>query len=427
MTELWNLLDELEATSGKAKQGVLKRILSLPDGEEYIRWVFNGVVYGLSDQTLATTFNADIRPDVTINMMEQATGNDSEFSAIDPSHVTGHALQEFLKSSFIDFSPRKTKWIARGLLHDLKSGATIKTVNKVLRSMKKEEIYVFEVQLAGKWEKAKFDYPVFVEEKYDGVRAYVEVKNGNVQITSRHGNSLLEKFPKIAAHLATLFPKEHVILDGEIVSTDFQLLSTRVHRNEADNDIPLKYVVFDCLWYGEDDVSKRNQHDRRHFVEACCYGADEDIVCESNLIKAQNEEELDTFYSEIISKGGEGVIVKNLDKPYESGSRKHWWKRKPKHTVDLKIYDFEMGNGRKSNVIGSLHLIDKSEEIKCRVGSGLSDDWSQTLTEMHEKGELIGKIVEIEYFEITRTNGIRFPRFITLRTDKSEPDRIQVG
>src|ERR1051326_7541231 len=86
---------------------------------------------------------------------------------------------------------------------------------------------------------APLDDPNLVyEPKYDGIRAIVEVGDGDVRLWSRLGNEKTAQFPEIASALKQWARrlKAPLVLDGEIVALDdkgnpagFQNLQGRIH------------------------------------------------------------------------------------------------------------------------------------------------------------------------------------------------------
>ena len=101
---------------------------------------------------------------------------------------------------------------------------------------------------------------LLVEEKYDGIRAQVHKDNsGKVRLFSRTLDEITE-FPELLQPIGKL-PGEF-ILDGEILAwrnsrpLPFTELQKRLGRKNMDmfiqNDIPVKYVVFDLLYRDSD-------------------------------------------------------------------------------------------------------------------------------------------------------------------------------
>ena len=63
------------------------------------------------------------------------------------------------------------------------------------------------------------------------------------------------------------------------------------------------------------------------------------------------------FAADAVARGHEGVVVKDLDAPYEAGRRGGaWLKVKPVHTFDLVVLAAEWGHGRRRGRLSNLHL-----------------------------------------------------------------------
>jgi DNA ligase-1 len=63
------------------------------------------------------------------------------------------------------------------------------------------------------------------------------------------------------------------------------------------------------------------------------------------------------FLEDALARGHEGVMVKDLDAPYEAGRRgAGWLKVKPVHTLDLVVLAAEWGHGRRQGKLSNLHL-----------------------------------------------------------------------
>ena len=59
----------------------------------------------------------------------------------------------------------------------------------------------------------------------------------------------------------------------------------------------------------------------------------------------------------MLARGHEGVVVKNLEAPYDAGRRgSAWVKVKPVHTLDLVVLAVEWGSGRRKGWLSNIHL-----------------------------------------------------------------------
>ncbi|HET6215028.1 MAG TPA: ATP-dependent DNA ligase, partial [Micromonosporaceae bacterium] len=68
-------------------------------------------------------------------------------------------------------------------------------------------------------------------------------------------------------------------------------------------------------------------------------------------------EEADAAYAAALAAGHEGVVVKDVEAPYDVGRRGGAWvKVKPRHTLDLVVLAAEWGHGRRRGWLSNLHL-----------------------------------------------------------------------
>ena len=154
------------------------------------------------------------------------------------------------------------------------------------------------------------------------------------------------------------------------------------------------------------------------------------------------------FYLEALRAKQEGVMVKNLDAPYQPGRRVAggWLKVKPiMETLDLVITGGIWGTGKRAGWLGSFIISCRDEEggfLECgMMGTGIKEkktdenditfvDLTKMLKPYVEKesgNKVIIKpriVVEVAYEEIQKSPNyssgyaLRFPRLVRLRTDE---------
>jgi DNA ligase-1 len=166
-------------------------------------------------------------------------------------------------------------------------------------------------------------------------------------------------------------------------------------------------------------------------------------------VDCQNEVELMRFYEKALKNKFEGIVVKNLNSPYEIGQRTYTWlKLKPERdTIDCTIVKALYGKGRRAGLYSSFLLAvrDPTEKKLYTIGkvSNLSEeamDAVATIIENARKGEddegVFVKptvVVEVTYQEIQETDdytsgyALRVPKIVRFRTDKTvdEIDSIE--
>ncbi|MFM2165992.1 MAG: hypothetical protein RIS79_363, partial [Verrucomicrobiota bacterium] len=98
---------------------------------------------------------------------------------------------------------------------------------------------------------------VWLEDKFDGIRAQVHRSADRVEIFTRDLKPISSQFPEVGAAMRLL--SDEVIFDGEIIAhaegkklTFFDLQKRLGRRDQADfflpSEVSVKYVVFDVLW-----------------------------------------------------------------------------------------------------------------------------------------------------------------------------------
>ncbi len=149
------------------------------------------------------------------------------------------------------------------------------------------------------------------------------------------------------------------------------------------------------------------------------------ILAESFL--AKEKEEIYDYYKQIVSKGGEGVILKNPNHVYETKRSKNWIKLKEVNECDLVIKGWYPGEGKREGFIGGFICEDLSGTLKVKIGSGFTDDDLKELSQNPDSH--VNKICSVQYnVIISDKNGnwsLFLPRFIELRNDKTQPDDLK--
>ena len=205
-----------------------------------------------------------------------------------------------------------------------------------------------------------------VEWKYDGIRAQVVRRAGQVWIWSRGEELMTERFPEVVA-LAEPLP-EGTVLDGEIVvwkdqrPAPFNLLQQRIGRKTLTKkvlaDAPVSFIAYDLLeWQGQ-DVRECPQHERRRLLEQAGGGVGGAAMLLSPLETRPTWAELAALREESRTRGVEGFMLKHRDARYGTGRRKQedlasgtWWKWKiAPLSVDAVLIYAQAGHGRRASV-----------------------------------------------------------------------------
>lgn len=154
------------------------------------------------------------------------------------------------------------------------------------------------------------------------------------------------------------------------------------------------------------------------------------LIAKLNVAAISQEEIMDNameLLDKITAMGGEGLMF-NFNAPYEHKRTSNLLKLKKVKTMDMRVISVEYGKGKYEYAIGKLNCVaeDGDKVYECSVGTGISD--AQRLDWACQPELILGKIVEVAYFEVsqnknaagTQLYSLRFPRLIKVRGDKNE-------
>lgn len=355
--------------------------------------------------------------------------------------LTGNAARDALRAAADSCTTDHWNfWYRRLLLKDLKAGVSEKTINAVLSGLgpkaKTYQVPVFSCQLA----KSAADHPKklkgvkLLDNKTDGIRLLTVVeKSGAVTQYTRNGIQNTN-FGHIAQQLSGLAPHltESIVLDGEMISTNFQALMTQVNRKENVDTSDSQLMLFDIIPLthfrtGEYAVSQRDRHaalcELIPLLNELTGGSVQvEPKLEVNLDTPEGQIALTEFNTQALALKYEGIMIKDPRAPYKCKRSDAWLKSKPWETYDLVVTHVEPGkSGTKyEHTMGAVWFEgeDAGRKISVSVGSGWSDAdrdaiWSQRV-------EILGQIGEIKTDVLTLSQSgdtwsMRFPVFMRWR------------
>ena len=344
--------------------------------------------------------------------------------------LTGHAARDaielFMSVATVE---QWNGFYRRILIKDLRCGVSEKTVNKIAPGT----VPVFTCALAhdsAKHEK-KMAGKKQIEVKLDGVRVLAVCKGGKVELFSRNGKQF-HNFDHIIAEIEAVLAAKPApydcVLDGEVMSADFQDLMKQLQRKDGKKATDAVLHLFDFI-------------PLKDFLEG---GWDKPQTYRSNLVKywvLENQDllehvqaldwedvDLDTpegqqrfvaLNKQAVDGGYEGVMIKDIDAPYECKRTHAWLKAKPFIEVTLEVTDIEEGTGRNEGRLGAFVCegVDDDRHIAVNVGSGFTDANRDDF--WNHRDSVKGNLVEVRADAITQnqdgTYSLRFPRFKTFR------------
>lgn len=289
------------------------------------------------------------------------------------------------------------------------------------------------------------------ENKYDGIRGQIVVRNEQLFIWSRGEELMTGKFPEFE-ELKTLLPNGTVI-DGEILPLkDGKILSfgemqKRIGRKNISKkillDVPLCMMCYDLLELNGEDLRQKPLHDRRNMLEELLLKHPHPLLQLSPVVYCDNWNRLDDLRTASKTLGCEGLMLKHRESVYETGRRRgKWWKWKvDPYTVDAVLIYAQAGHGRRANLYTdyTFAVWDNEELVPfAKAYSGLTDKEILEVDAWIKKNTLekFGPVrsVKVELvFEIAfeginasprHKSGValRFPRILRWRKDKSKEE-----
>jgi DNA ligase-1 len=309
---------------------------------------------------------------------------------------------------------------------------------------------------------ARLGPEVWVEDKYDGIRAQLHKGADEVRLYSRDLNDISSGYPEIVDAAKDL--GWDGILDGEILAwrdgvvLPFVALQSRLGRKVPSEairtEVPVIYVAFDALALGpghgapvaallrEPLRERRARLDELDLPVAISGGR----FARSHLAVAADDDALEAAFLESRARRNEGLMVKDPTSIYVPGRRGLGWLKMKKAlaTIDCLVVGVEVGHGKRHGVLSdyTFAVRDMANDRLVNIGkaySGLTDAEIAEMTRWFEAHTIarFGRyrqveptvVVEIAFDVILRSQrhasgfALRFPRIVRIRQDKT-PDEI---
>jgi len=295
---------------------------------------------------------------------------------------------------------------------------------------------------------------VWLEDKFDGIRAQLHKRGSDIQLFSRDQRRLNDEFPELIQAASSI---PDCLLDGEIIAfeegrklTFFDLQKRlgrkKPNRNQTDlfhpEEIPVRFIAFDLLADKQAPLWDHPLRDRRARLEVLPLHHPFEIAV---LHRADSAEEIDKHFKQARSRLNEGLIAKDPSSPYQFGRRgQAWMKLKQVDvTLDCVVIKAQQGHGKRAGVLSDYTFaIRDSDNHQLRVigkaYSGLTDAEIEELTEHFLKHTIEKRrrvhlvepriVLEIAFDSIRPSKrhdsglAMRFPRIKAIRRDKSPDD-----
>lgn len=317
----------------------------------------------------------------------------------------------------------------------------------------------------------------FIEWKWDGIRAQLVKRDGQIWVWSRGEELVSERFPELC-ELARCLP-DGTVIDGEILvwkhapetpagelfdaastgepSADgfgvqpFALLQQRIGRKNLTakvlQDAPVAVLAYDLLEWQGDDWRQREHRERRQQLEAVVGQCPSPQLMLSPLVSGADWQDLARQREASRALGVEGMMIKARAAQYGVGRTKDvgvWWKWKiDPYSVDAVLIYAQRGHGRRASLYtdytfavwdGELGDPERKLVPFAKAYSGLTDEEMRKVDAIVRKTtvEKFGPVrsvtptlvFELGFEGIAASSrhksgiAVRFPRMLRWRLDK---------
>jgi ATP-dependent DNA ligase I len=292
---------------------------------------------------------------------------------------------------------------------------------------------------------------VYVEDKFDGIRAQLHRNRQRVEIFSRDLRRITDQFPELAER-AKKFEQE-LIVDGEIIAfqegrklTFFDLQKRLGRKSDiadlfegAAADVPVAFIIFDLLWLNGRSLLKTPLRQRREWLGGLRLPQQFQTA---EVLPAHSAAEIEEIFQQARRRLNEGLMIKDPESFYSPGRRGMFWFKLKKElaTLDVVVVAAELGHGKRNHVLSdyTFAVRDESTGELLPIGkaySGLTDAEIAELTEHFRQNTIANHgryrevkpdiVLEVAFNSIQPSPrhasglALRFPRIKAIRRDKN--------
>jgi DNA ligase 1 len=292
---------------------------------------------------------------------------------------------------------------------------------------------------------------VYLEDKFDGIRAQLHRSAQRVEIFSRDLRRITGQFPELADQAGNF--QEELIIDGEIIAfekgrrlTFFDLQKRLGRKNDggdlfarATADVPVAFVIFDLLWLNGRSLLKTPLRERRRHLSSVRLPSHFQIATVMPVCSAT---EIEQAFQQARQRLNEGLMIKDPESFYLPGNRGMFWFKLKKElaTLDVVVVGAEFGHGKRNSVLSdyTFAVRDETTAKLLPIGkaySGLTDVEIAELTEHFKQNTIADHgryrevkpdiILEVAFNSIQPSTrhasglALRFPRIKAIRRDKN--------
>jgi ATP-dependent DNA ligase len=309
----------------------------------------------------------------------------------------------------------KSKW-----KNKIKKGGYFETINNAenIVFISPMLAYTFDFKTLGKKRGVHIILPAISQPKLDGWRCltHCEIHLNNSVLEMRTRNNTLyesKNYTHIIKDLETIDElKDGLYIDGELYTKDipFEELGLLKKKKEINEKFKLiKYFVYDCFYVDKLDTPFIERYE---LLEKITKNMDNVILVKNKIVK--NAEDIKKNFKTYIDAGYEGLMLRNINSPYEIDKRsKHLQKYKEFKEDEFEIIGFKEATGNDKGTIVWKCVTEDGHEFSVRPRG--TREFRKKLFKNGKK--YIGKYLTVIYFSMTKYGVPRMPVGKSVRED----------
>lgn len=286
--------------------------------------------------------------------------------------------------------------------------------------------------------KIQFDHRYILEEKFDGERMLaVVVASASSSASSSSSNCITKYYTRTLKASNTFKYEVHLkpsikncILDGELVYLNIEdgklVPICDIGMKRA---LRMQYRIFDVQTINGGSVMHKPLVERKQLLHTILIETSHVVI--SKCTECLNYDQVMGIFNDVVSKGGEGLILKQLDEPYTTNCR-NWIKLKSLHINSRKeefdLYAHRMIKDKNGipNILDCGYYDDCDKFVHVtKVSSGMDNSKRMRLQAMCNNATGLFNnrtIVTLIADKITANRSLRHPSIHRIRTDLDSID-----
>ena len=428
MSDIYKMLQELQNEPSTNKKVEILEAYKSVYAKQFFLYTLNDVKYGIKKTpSYIPVMESEINFGDMLVLLDKFSSRE----------LTGNAAIDAV-SNLLNKCSKEDAYVFLCMLQKkTRCGVSSALVNKVYPSLITLPAKVMKAQSYSEKNMKNIIFPAISQRKCDGARCLgVNPLSDEEDIFFMSSSGKTYYNLKFLAEELSRLPKGYVY-DGELLVLDEEgkvmsrkagngVLNKSLHNTISEEEASrVRFVLWDCIKMDEYVNESSNTFYEETYTKLTNILKDNFKMIsfvESKIVNSK-EEALEHF-KEMLERGEEGTILKNIHSTWENKRSKNCVKFKVVIQTTMKVCDFLVGKEKYANSLGSIVCESSDGMVRVNVGSGLSDEDRELI--WNNQSEYKEKFIEIESNGLIiaddGTYSLFLPRFIEIREDKIEAD-----